>query len=77
MKLQKSIFAIVAGALMLSLAGCATGPGEETARKEVDKDYVAAVERSARGLPLRVVWINPPTRETTKVEYPAIPPKED
>lgn len=52
----------VAGMLV---SGCAAvTPGGETAKRYVvDQDYVAAVERSARGMPVEIVWVNPPRKE--------------
>lgn len=60
----------VAGMLV---SGCAAVKPEGTvARHEVDQRYVAAVEDSARGMPVKIYWVNPPTREVkqeTKVKF--------
>jgi hypothetical protein len=44
---------------------------------KVDKEYVAAVERQARLLPLKVIWVNPPTRETSSVVLYLDPPRPE
>lgn len=56
----------IAGMLV---SGCAAvTPGGETAKRYVvDHDYVAAVERTARGMPVEIVWVNPPRK---KVQAP-------
>lgn len=55
----------VAGMLV---SGCAAvTPGGETAKRyEVDTEYVATVERSARGMPVEIIWVNPPRKEVDK-----------
>ena len=57
----------LAGMLVSGCAAVNTGD-EPMVRREVDRDYVAAVERAARGMPVEIVWVNPPTKE---VERPA------
>jgi hypothetical protein len=53
---------VVAAGMLVS--GCAgMKPADEAAlRHEIDREYVAAVEHSARGMPVKVIWVNPPTK---------------
>jgi hypothetical protein len=56
------------------VSGCAGLPsGETTAKRhEIDREYVANVERSARGLPVEIIWVNPPRKaveDSTKVKF--------
>lgn len=63
----------VAAAGML-VSGCAAiKPADEIAKRdEIDHEYVAAVERSARGMPVDIIWVNPPRKavdDSTKVKF--------
>jgi hypothetical protein len=65
-------------AALALLTGCAVAPTADTRKgNEIDKEYVAAVERQARLLPLKVIWVNPPTRETSSVVLYLDPPRSE
>jgi hypothetical protein len=55
---------LAAGMLVSGCAGMKQAD-EVAARSEIDQQYVAAVERSARGMPLKIIWVNPPERRVT------------
>lgn len=60
------------------LTGCAAMQTADTRQgNKVDKEYVAVVERQARLLPLTVIWVNPPTRETSSVVLYLDPPRRE
>lgn len=65
-------------AALALLTGCAATPtGDAAKRNEVDREYVAAVERQARLLPVQVIWVNPPTRRTSSVVLYLDPPRSE
>lgn len=64
---QRALFLVpvVLAALVLS-SGCASTrmAGEPAANKKVpDTQYMAAVERAAKRLPLTIIWVNPPEKK--------------
>ena len=66
MKMSRSMFILpVVGAGML-VSGCAgiKTPDEGVVRHQIDRQYVAAMERSARGsgIPVKIIWVNPPEK---------------
>ncbi len=69
MKATVSRLVLPVAAVGILVSGCAAvKPGDQTVtRHEIDKRYVAAVEESARGMPVKIYWVNPPTR-TVKQE---------
>ena len=68
MKMRMSLILVPAALAGLALSGCAaTNPVEPTAKNyEVDMQYVAAVERSAKRMPLTIIWVNPPEKKAAK-----------
>jgi len=65
-------------AALALLTGCAAMQTADTRQgNKVDKEYVAAVERQARLLPVQVIWVNPPTRETSSVVLYLDPPRPE
>jgi outer membrane murein-binding lipoprotein Lpp len=68
MKMRMSLMLVPAALAGLALSGCAaTQPVEPAAKKyEVDQQYIAAVERSAKRLPLTIIWVNPPEKKVEK-----------
>jgi hypothetical protein len=63
-------------AALALLTGCAATPTADAPEGSgIDKEYVAAVERQARLLPLKVIWVNPPTRKTSSVVLYLDPPR--
>ena len=48
----------------MALSGCAVldAPEPVAKRAEIDQQYVGAVERASRRQSVRVIWVNPPTR---------------
>lgn len=74
MKASRLILLLPAVAAGMLVSGCAgVRPADEAiARHEVDREYVATVERSARSMPVKIIWVNPPTRRvesTAKASY--------
>lgn len=69
---QRLMLPVVAAGMLV--AGCAgMKPAEDGAvRHDIDREYVAAVENSARGMPVKIIWVNPPEKRVTdgaKVSY--------
>ncbi|NHA15431.1 hypothetical protein [Thioalkalivibrio sp. XN279] len=64
MKTSRLILMLPVVAAGMLVSGCAgMKPADETAaRHEIDSEYVAAVERSARGMPVKIIWVNPPEK---------------
>ena len=64
MKATVSRLVLPLAAAGMLVSGCAAvTPGEETVKRhEVDHEYVNAVEQSARGMPVKIYWVNPPTK---------------
>ena len=62
----KRFFIVLLPAAMasLTLSGCAVldAPEPVGKRAEIDQQYVGAVERASRRQSVRVIWVNPPTR---------------
>jgi hypothetical protein len=64
----KPMLCVVAAGMLASGCAAVNPDGKTVVRQEIDRDYVAAVERSARGMPVAVIWVNPPTK---RVEHTA------
>lgn len=64
MKMRMSLILVPAALAGLALSGCAgTKPFEPTAKThEVDMEYVNAVHRGTRRLPITVIWVHPPVK---------------
>lgn len=59
------IVLLPAAVASLALSGCATldAPEPVAKRAEINQQYVGAVERASRRQSVRVIWVNPPTKE--------------
>ncbi|MGD9388444.1 MAG: hypothetical protein PVI87_09505 [Gammaproteobacteria bacterium] len=68
MKANVSRLVLPVAAAGMLVSGCAAvPPGEETVtRHEIDREYVAVVEQSARGMPVDIIWVNPPRKAVEK-----------
>jgi hypothetical protein len=64
MKMRVSLVLFPLAAIALS--GCAAITEPSAKRYEIDKQYVAAVERGARHMPVKVVWVNPPEKKVER-----------
>jgi hypothetical protein len=66
MKIRASVILVLLAVIGLVLSGCASNQpaGKPSARKYVpDAEYIAAVEREARRMPVTVIWVNPPMKK--------------
>jgi hypothetical protein len=62
---------LAAGMLVSGCAGMKSAD-EASARHDFDREYVAAVERSAQGMPVKIIWVNPPEKRVedgAKISY--------
>lgn len=70
---SRPIRIITALAALGLLSACASSGSALTARPSLegkrDLDYIAAVEASARGKGVRVVWVNPPQEHGKRYGY--------
>lgn len=53
---------VVAAGMLVSGCAAVKSADEAVVRHEVDREYVATVERSARSVPVKIIWVNPPTK---------------
>ena len=69
---SRLLLPVVAAGMLVSGCAAVRSGDEVVARHEVDREYVATVERSARRMPVKIIWVNPPTRRvesTAKVDF--------
>lgn len=64
MKMRVSLVLIPVAAIVLT--GCAAVTEPSAKGYETDKQYIAAVERGARHMPVKVVWVNPPEKKVER-----------